>query len=127
MTENEYFNAWINYILGVSLLFACWWYLTSKFKWVELRHILRVVLGVSLVVPWYCYPNQPYLAPAWIIVLVEGLFDGGNAFWRAGIPLITALSLGVSISFIFHFWRSRRAKASVDAGIDTDLETPTQV
>ncbi len=120
MTENEYVNAWINYFIGAGLLFACWWYLTSLFRWVEVRHLSRLIMGIILVVPWFSYTNQSYLAPAWLIALVEGIFDGDGAFWRAGLPLLIALVIGLAFSIAYFIWRTRHAKV-----VDSTTEDPT--
>ncbi|SMF08602.1 hypothetical protein SAMN02745866_00634 [Alteromonadaceae bacterium Bs31] len=100
MTENEYLWAWIYYVLGAGLLLACWWYLTRRIPWMELRHVLRLVMAVALLVPWYTNTQQEYMSPALLIALVEGLFDGSPAFWRAGTPLLSAVLAALVLSTI---------------------------
>lgn len=98
MTENEYLYAWLYYLLGAGLLIACWWYLTRKIRWPEIRYLLRVVVSVAIVVPWYTNTQQDYLSPALLIAGLEAAFEGSEAFWRAGKPLVTVIAVAVSIS-----------------------------
>lgn len=100
MTENEYLFAWFYYLLGAALLIACWWYLTRKIRWVEIRYLLRVVVGVAIVVPWYTNTQQDYLSPALLVAGLEAAFEGSEAFWRAGRPLVTAIAAAVTLSSV---------------------------
>ncbi len=117
MTENEYMWAWIYYVIGAGLLVACWWYLTRRIPWMEIRYALRIVLAVALLVPWYTNTQQAYMSPALLIAIVEGLFDGAPAFWRAGTPLLSAMFAALvvtTIAFIIRWYilRRRSSKAA---------------
>ena len=90
-------------------MFACWWYLSRLIKWREIRHLSRVVVAVSLLTPWYSDVNYEYLAPAFIISTVEGITNGGQAFWRAGTPLLIALIFAVALSLGWTIFQWRRA------------------
>lgn len=97
-THDEYLYGWVFYLLGVLVVMGCGWLLTARIKWLVIRHMLRVVVGVTLLVPWFAAPELGYLAPAWLIAVFEGLFEHDGSFWRAGTPLITAM---VSVSFLY--------------------------
>ncbi|WP_075188074.1 hypothetical protein [Teredinibacter haidensis] len=101
MTETEYLYAWIYYLLGAGLLIACWWYITRRVPWPEVRHLARLVVAVAIVVPWYTNTQQGYLSPAILIAIIEALFEGGSAFWRAGLPLLSAMAVAVTLSSVF--------------------------
>lgn len=105
MTSNEYFNAWLYYLIGTGLLTGCLWLVTAKLPWREVRHLTRMVFVVIMVVPWYSYDNQGYMAPAWLIAVLEGAFEGKDAFWRAGVPLIGALVLVLLLAVCYYLWR----------------------
>jgi len=116
MSESEYLWAWTYYGLGVVLLIACWWYLTRRIPWMEVRHVLRLVVAVALIVPWYTNTQQAYLSPAILIAVVEGLFDGGEAFWRAGAPLVSAVLAALVLStlgFLVRWYLLRRTASRV--------------
>lgn len=102
-TTEDYLYGWLLYILGGSVFFACWWYLTRKIKTIEIRAILRVGCLVVMFTPWYASPDMDYLAPAVIIAAIEGIFDGN--FWRAGAPLLTALAIGIAAALIYSITR----------------------
>lgn len=105
MTEKEYLLAWVWYISGASIFFAVFWYWTRKFLWAEARQLLRTILAVILIVPWYADASQSYLAPAWLISAADGLLEGSKAFWRAGMPLVLALVLAVLLSTVYAVYR----------------------
>lgn len=110
-THEEYIWAWIVYLLGAAACMGVFWYLTRKIVWREVRDVLRIGAGVFMLVPWYSSEGGGYLSPAWIACILEGMFEGPGAFWRAGTPLIIALivALALSSSVYFFLWlRSRR-------------------
>lgn len=112
MTEAEYFYAWLYYVLGAVLLIGCWWYATRKIPWLEIRYLLRTIVVVAIAFPWYTNSQQTeYLSPALLIAALETAFEGSEAFWRAGKPLLMAMisALGLAaLIFIgrwFYIWR----------------------
>ncbi|WP_188150697.1 hypothetical protein [Teredinibacter waterburyi] len=101
MTETEYLYGWGYYLLGAILLIGCWWFLTAKIRATEVRQLLRVIVPVAILTPWYTNAEQPYLSPALLISIVETLVDGGQAFWRAGTPLIFAVLVSLLCSGLY--------------------------
>lgn len=99
-TQEEYLYGWLIYLVGVIILMGCGWILTAGIPSKEIRHLLRIIAGVTFIVPWYASPDLDALAPAWIIAAFEGIFDGGDAFWRAGTPLLSSLAAAVVISLV---------------------------
>lgn len=109
-TQEEYLYGWLFYLLGVLIVMVCGWILTARLKWPIVRHLLRLIVGVALVVPWYAAPEMDYLAPAWLICAFEGIFEGEGAFWRAGGPLLSALGVALVIYLLCYAlwsWRHR--------------------
>ncbi len=114
-TQEEYIWAWLFYLLGCALSLAVFWVMTRKIKWVEVRAVLRICATVVVLVPWYSDTEGTYLSPAWIVSLLEGIFEGPDAFWRAGTPLIVALILTLILSsgtYAFLAFRARRAQVT---------------
>lgn len=107
-TPEEYMKAWLMYLAGAVLMIACWWYLTHFMRWRELKQLSRIAVVVLLVVPWFTDANGSYLAPAIIIALVDSLTHGGEAFWRAGTPLLIALIVSFALSLGWTVWRWRQ-------------------
>ena len=106
----DYLWGWLYYLLGATMLASCWWYVTAHIKWREVRHVVRVVLITALLVPWYTDVNTTQMSPAWLVSAIEGLFEGPQAFWRAGRPLLVAVIvalLGSSVFYIVQWYRTR--------------------
>jgi len=122
MTESEYLYAWIYYLVGAGLLIACWWYITRRVPWFEVRFMLRLVVAVAILVPWYTNTQQSYLSPAILIALVELVFEGTSAFWRAGTPLIAAMVTCLLLStacFTLRWFILRRKVQRENAALDS--------
>ncbi len=115
-TQEEYLWAWFFYLLGAGLFIGVVWYFTGKIKWREPKYVLRILVSVFLVVPWYTEAHEGYLSPAWIISVIEGVFEGPEAFWRAGTPLIVALILALILSSLVSIllWYMQRRRVSAE-------------
>ncbi len=100
-TQEEYLYGWAIYFVGVIIVMGCGWVLTSFIPNKETRHLLRVIAGVTFLMPWYASEELSFLAPAWIVAGFEGLVDGGEAFWRAGGPLCIALAIAIAVSLAY--------------------------
>lgn len=112
LTQQEYLWAWLAYLLGAVACMAVFWVMTKNIPWRELRDVLRITAGVFMLVPWYSGEESAYLAPAWIASLLEGVFDGHEAFWRAGTPLMVSLVLALCLSSAaqaYLWWRAKKA------------------
>lgn len=122
-TPEEYFKAWLMYLGGVVLMMGCWWYLTHFIRWREVRQLARVIVGVLLCVPWYTDTTGGYMAPAFIIAIVDSLTIDSQAFWRAGTPLLIALIGAIVISLGWHLWRwHRESKAQNEFRTEPHIE-----
>ncbi len=123
MTETEYLYAWLYYLGGALILVLCLWFLVRNMAWPRIKYTLLVVVAVALVVPWYSDPQQSYLAPAIIASTVEGFFEGAEAFWRAGTPLLAAMGGSLLLCVIISavHWYFRRSNSNVDR------ETPPSI
>lgn len=112
MTENEYLYAWLYYVVGAFILLGCWWYLIRKISLPQIKYTLLVLVAVIFLTPWFSDINQTYLSPALLISVVEGMFEGDDAFWRAGAPLLAAVVFAFVCCIIFFaiVWYVRRQK-----------------
>lgn len=107
-TQQEYLYGWLFYLLGVVIILGCGWWLTAAIRFKELRQWLRVSAVVTFLVPWYASADLDYLAPAWLIASFEGIFEGGDAFWRAGAAWLSALALVLGLTIVWQLaWRLR--------------------
>lgn len=90
----EYINGWLVYGLGVFIGLACWYYLIRKLPIKSIKSVLFGVMVGMLTMPWPTKQDGDSLAPAWIIAGAEGIFDGAEAFYRAGVPMLLAMLCG---------------------------------
>lgn len=118
-TEQEYLYGWLFYLLGVAIILACGWWLTWGMRFKPLRQWLRVAAVVTFLVPWEVAPELDYLAPAWLIAAFEGVFEGADAFWRAGTPWLSALGLALALTLAWQVAMSLRQRSQ-------HKQTPTE-
>jgi hypothetical protein len=97
-TQQEYLYGWIFYLSGAAVLILCIWWLTSAMRSRELRQLIRLIVSVSLLVPWYTGSDLKYFAPAWVMAGFEAVFE--HNFWRAGGPWLMALTLAVALALV---------------------------
>lgn len=108
-TEQEYLYGWLVYLGGALLMVICFWVLTAAIRFRAMKTVLRLGAIAFFATPWFASEQMEYLAPAWIIAVFEVIFDGPEAFWRAGAPLLAATGLVMAVSaIILTFWHFRR-------------------
>lgn len=90
-SEVEYLNGWLAYNVGAIVGLACWFYLIRKLPVKLIKAALFGAMLGLLIMPWPIAEESEYLAPAWIIAGAEGVFEGLEAFWRAGQPMLLAV------------------------------------
>ena len=111
-TQEEYFWAWGVYLMGYVVFLFAWWMISAKIKWRAVRHVSRIVLAVFFLMPWLTEDGGEYWSPAWLVSGIEGAFEGKEAFWRAGEPLLLATGITFCIATIIYvalWWRSRQS------------------
>ena len=84
----NYFWGVVGYLVGAIVVL---WYLVRllghiPFKYV--RHILVIVFMAILFAPIMAYTDQPFFAPAFVVMVFEGFFETGGADWTRAIPPI---------------------------------------
>jgi hypothetical protein len=113
-SQENYFWGLVAYYLGVLLVLAPLWRITRPLPGFPLRACARVAVITLLATPMFPYPDMPYLAPAWGVMLFDAISpDRGDALLRGVLPLLAVfgllyvLTLGVWLTF-----RPRRNAAS---------------
>lgn len=116
-TQAEYMNGWLVYGLAAIVGLGCWWYLLTTIPGRFLRLPLLGLMAGLLLMPWFSAEDSQFLAPAWLIAGSEGLFDGPDAFWRAGKPLLIALGSGLAIGVVAEVFRSLKNRNTTKARV----------
>ncbi|MEX1031953.1 MAG: hypothetical protein WDZ30_01205 [Cellvibrionaceae bacterium] len=114
LSTQEYLFGWGMYVLSSVGLMVVWWRITYKLRPLVLRNVLRLSAAVALLVPYPVPGQETFLAPAWVMSFIEGLFYEEYGFSHAGMPLLLAIVL-VNILYLVvdivwqPFWRKRQA------------------
>lgn len=124
-SATSYLTAWGVCLLGCLGLMVIAWRLTTKAG--LLRPVLLVSAAILMAMPYYADPGQDYLAPALIITLLEGIFDGREAMARAGAPLLAVWVGGVLLTVVVQigwhrYYRQYRQKQQQQQALDNERE-----
>ena len=100
--------AWSYYLLGAVGLFAFWWKITSGISMTRLQRPLRAAVAVLLLCPFSIGEGYGDMAPAFLMLAMESVFEGGEAFMRVGPTLIGLTLLAVVLSLVWDEYLRRR-------------------
>jgi len=107
----NYILAWFVYLSASLVFFAFFWRFTKSRKRSLGLYCLRAILLVIALTPWYANSQQVWLAPAIIVLILDGLTIGPGAAVRAAVPLVLAiLSALVATLVIFMLTKNRSKK-----------------
>ncbi len=118
LSAQEYLIAWLVYLVGVLGGMVVWWYITRKIPYNYLRNLLRLLVAVVVLVPYPLMEDEQFMAPAFIMSLLEWLFEPEVGFLRAGtVVIVSAFLVIVFYSLIdvaWRFWVVRRRAANAE-------------
>ncbi len=99
---NAYLWAWGAYVLGALGLLIVGWRITRGMQ-TEWRSLLLISAAALLLTP-AALPDmeQTVLAPALFILVLQGLFEGGNFALPAALLLLGVWVVGLLISLAVH-------------------------
>lgn len=94
ITDNNYLDAWIIYWVGAALLILVGWRISRS--WVAwLKYPLLLAFSAFVLVPFTIQADTTHLAPAWLIMMFEGVFQPDIGFARVGPTLAIVAGLAV--------------------------------
>ncbi|BFM15265.1 hypothetical protein R50073_14480 [Maricurvus nonylphenolicus] len=115
MTSEAYITAWLLYLCGATGLLVVVWYLTRSLKSAALREPLRLIAAVCLLFPFPIDDGYSEWAPAFLMLAFEGVFEGGQAALRTGIPLLSTTIAVLIMAGMAEWWlRKRQQQASAE-------------
>ena len=97
----DYTNGWLVYIAAAIGLLVVFWRMTRGIPWPYVRHSLWITVVVFLLTP--AVGHAHFLAPAWIIGILELLFTGMESF----LPMVRLLLIVLSLIHISEPTRPR--------------------
>ncbi len=107
--------AWCYYLLGAAGLMACFWWLTTGVTSTRLRRCLRVAVAIMLVCPFSVGEGYADMAPAILMVAMETVFEGSEAFLRVGPTLFGLTLLGVLLTLaVDQYLRVQKVKKALE-------------
>lgn len=112
----DYLNTWIVVgcagVAGTAALFFATW----GMRWLWLASVIRLLPAVVLMTPAPVPDYPELLAPAFIVVMFEGLFQSSGAPGQAMAILVMATAAFLVLVSLLHWlrWlvRARRARAA---------------
>jgi amino acid transporter len=113
MSTANYLSVWAIYLLGCAGLAAAVWWATKNWARKDISRLLVVITAVVLVTPYTIDKDLSFLAPAWVMVIMEGISGKGYTAWRAGTPLIMALLGTVLCAMAYELWQRKRRNEPV--------------
>lgn len=115
MSTTYYIGLWAVYILASATAYYFIWGFTRWPRVWWLGSFFRMLILVILLTPAAQSDGSEFLAPAWITLIFDELQGIGDGWFRAGINLMAAGSLGFCIYFVhlvFSFIQRRHKKKS---------------
>ncbi|MEX1197224.1 MAG: hypothetical protein WEB57_05110 [Pseudohongiellaceae bacterium] len=93
-----YLASWAIYLAAGTLCYVLFYRAT---RWIRPRliaNLLRAIMIALIYTPWTVATDQDLMAPAVIIVPLDMITVGPDAFVRALVPLVLAILLAVAVT-----------------------------
>lgn len=117
--EQEYQIVWMIYLAAAAAGLLVWWRMTRWIGWWFVREPLVVAMAVLLFTPAKVQPLQPEMAPAFIVWLLDTLFDTGDNQARMlgdlSLAMVIALVAYSGLACLRAAWQSWRAQGAKPA------------
>jgi hypothetical protein len=107
-----YLTAWAVYLIAGTFCYVLFYKATGVIGWKPLANTLRGIMIALIYTPWYVAVDQDLMAPAVIVILLDMITIGGDAFIRALVPLLlailAAILIALTLGLIVRLFRTRR-------------------
>lgn len=128
MEPADYQMAWIVYLIAAAGLSLLAWMFLRKYFWRDLAMLLQLWLMTLLFVPWYVFPDEKFMAPAFIVAIMDTITINREAGLRALTPLIMALVAAffasLLLSVVYHIWKHKRGTSHRTPSRHTERREP---
>ena len=105
---NDYYLAWLIYLVAVLACQFVVWRITTQISTVELRTIIQIFSFAILITPVRLDPAQNYWVPALTAGLMDGLNEGIDALIERFVPVFVVMIGMLVLSLI---WKLARRKS----------------
>jgi len=104
-----YLTSWGIYLFSGTRCYLLFHRATRVIRWKTLSYCLRALIIALIYTPWYVATDQDLMAPAVIVIPLDIITSGPQAFVRAAVPLllacIAALLVAIAASLLRIFKR----------------------
>lgn len=108
-----YLTSWAIYLAAGTLCYVLFYRAT---RWIRPRLVANLLRGIMIALiytPWTVATDQNLMAPAVIVIPLDMITQGPDAFVRAMVPLVLAVLLAILVATgISLFNRGRRRPGS---------------
>ena len=101
-----YITSWAIYLTAGTMCYVLFYKATGAIGFKPLANVLRGVMIALIYTPWYVAVDEDLMAPAVIVILLDMITVGGDAFIRALVPLTLALIAAVVLALMAGLLRS---------------------
>lgn len=101
-----YITSWAVYLTAGTLCYVLFYKATGAIGFKPLANMLRGIMIALIYTPWYVAADEDLMAPAVIVILLDMITIGGDAFIRGLVPLTLALIAGIVIALMSGWLRS---------------------
>ena len=107
-----YITSWAVYLGAGTLCYILFYKATGKIGFKPLANVLRGIMIALIYTPWYVAADEDLMAPAVIVILLDMINIGGDAFIRGLVPLTLALIAAIVIALMAGLLRSLFARSA---------------
>jgi hypothetical protein len=86
-----YLTSWAVYLIAGTFCYILFYKATGYIRFKPLANVLRAIMLALIYTPWYVAVDQDLMAPAVIVIVLDMITIGGDAFVRGLVPLILAV------------------------------------
>lgn len=101
-----YITSWAVYLTAGTLCYILFYKATGSIRFKPLANVLRGIMIALIYTPWYVAADEDLMAPAVIVILLDMITIGGDAFIRGLVPLTLALIAAIAIALMAGLLRS---------------------
>ncbi|GAB2191091.1 hypothetical protein [Sessilibacter sp. MAH2] len=96
MSDTDYTNAWLVYIVASLVVTLGAWGLTRRVRPI-VQYPLLLLITAFMLTPFNIETGSKFMGPAWLITFYEGVFVPEVGFARAGSMFATVLVISLLI------------------------------
>ncbi len=105
MSVFDGFGGWLLYLIAAAVTWFAWYQICARIVWTTLRDLLRVLALAALFAPAAVPGYTDHLAPAWLVLLFEGVLATGGNPLPAAIVLLVVIVVLMAIVAAWRYFR----------------------